>query len=107
MTNKAGLIPALMAGMGLSGVALIPAGALAQQGCCEGGSAPGANAWTDGLAAFPRWLPAGVASPAAVSPLLPEAKPAPVPYWWFHGEVEAGGRVFLNDPARRDRKSVV
>ena len=100
MTNKAGLIPALMAGMGLSGAALIPAGTLAQQGCCEGGSAPGANAWTDGLAAFPQWLPVGAASPAAVSPALPEAKPAPVPYWWFHGEIEAGGRVFLNDPAR-------
>jgi len=22
----------------------------------------------------------------------------PVPYWWFHGEVEAGGRFFLNNP---------
>ena len=24
----------------------------------------------------------------------------PVPYWWFHGEVEAGGRFFLNNPQR-------
>jgi MtrB/PioB family decaheme-associated outer membrane protein len=25
---------------------------------------------------------------------------APVPYWWFHGDVEAGGRFFLNNPQR-------
>jgi MtrB/PioB family decaheme-associated outer membrane protein len=33
---------------------------------------------------------------------LPVKAPAaePVPYWWFHGEVEAGGRFFLNDPQR-------
>ena len=24
----------------------------------------------------------------------------PVPYWWFHGEVEAGGRFFINNPLR-------
>jgi MtrB/PioB family decaheme-associated outer membrane protein len=24
----------------------------------------------------------------------------PVPYWWFHGTVEAGGRFFLNNPQR-------
>src|SRR5690242_7618537 len=24
----------------------------------------------------------------------------PIPYWWWHGEVEAGGRFFLNDPQR-------
>ena len=24
----------------------------------------------------------------------------PIPYWWFHGTVEAGGRFFLNDPRR-------
>jgi MtrB/PioB family decaheme-associated outer membrane protein len=33
---------------------------------------------------------------------LPVKAPAvaPVPFWWFHGEVEAGGRFFLNDPNR-------
>ena len=25
---------------------------------------------------------------------------APVPFWWFHGELEAGGRTFLNNPPR-------
>ncbi len=29
-----------------------------------------------------------------------EAQADPVPYWWFHGTVEAGGRFFLNNPQR-------
>ena len=29
---------------------------------------------------------------------MPAAEP--VPYWWFHGDVEVGGRFFLNDPQR-------
>jgi MtrB/PioB family decaheme-associated outer membrane protein len=46
-------------------------------------------------------------------PMLPEAHAAdaamptkampaaePVPFWWFHGEVEVGGRFFLNDPQK-------
>ncbi len=24
----------------------------------------------------------------------------PIPFWWFHGTVEAGGRFFLNNPQR-------
>jgi MtrB/PioB family decaheme-associated outer membrane protein len=28
-----------------------------------------------------------------------------VPYWWFHGSVEAGGRDFLNDPQRGNMTS--
>ncbi|HXZ21292.1 MAG TPA: MtrB/PioB family decaheme-associated outer membrane protein [Pseudolabrys sp.] len=34
---------------------------------------------------------------------LPVKAPAavePIPYWWWHGEVEVGGRFFLNDPQR-------
>ena len=34
---------------------------------------------------------------------LPVKAPAavePIPYWWFHGTVEAGGRFFLNNPQR-------
>jgi MtrB/PioB family decaheme-associated outer membrane protein len=27
-------------------------------------------------------------------------KAEPVPYWWTHGELEVGGRDFLNDPTR-------
>ena len=33
-------------------------------------------------------------------PLKAPAAAEPVPYWWFHGEVEAGGRFFLNNPQR-------
>jgi MtrB/PioB family decaheme-associated outer membrane protein len=38
-----------------------------------------------------RGQPNVVKAPAAVEP---------VPFWWFHGTVEAGGRFFLNDPPR-------
>ena len=34
---------------------------------------------------------------------LPVKAPAavePIPYWWWHGEVDVGGRFFLNDPQR-------
>ena len=30
----------------------------------------------------------------------PAASAEPVPYWWLHGTIEAGGRDFLNDPQR-------
>ena len=33
-------------------------------------------------------------------PLKAPAAAEPVPYWWFHGDVEFGARVFLNDPQR-------
>jgi len=36
-------------------------------------------------------LAGDLAAPAAVEP---------IPYWWFHGTVEVGGRFFLNDPQR-------
>ncbi|MGB7714244.1 MAG: MtrB/PioB family outer membrane beta-barrel protein, partial [Pseudolabrys sp.] len=34
---------------------------------------------------------------------LPVKAPAavePIPYWWWHGEVDIGGRFFLNNPQR-------
>src|ERR1700688_1057259 len=41
---------------------------------------------------------------AALSPALaadvPLAATEPVPYWWIHGDIEVGGRGFLNDPER-------
>jgi MtrB/PioB family decaheme-associated outer membrane protein len=41
----------------------------------------------------------GVQAQAADFPVkAPVAEP--VPYWWFHGEVEAGGRFFINNPLR-------
>ena len=39
---------------------------------------------------------------AADSAMPTKAMPAadPIPFWWFHGELEAGGRVFLNNPEK-------
>jgi MtrB/PioB family decaheme-associated outer membrane protein len=41
-------------------------------------------------------------SPAFAADMPVKAMPAgePIPFWWFHGEVEAGGRFFVNDPNR-------
>ena len=48
MSNRAQLVRAWVAGASLIGAVLISNAAFAQQGCCEGGSATGANAWTTG-----------------------------------------------------------
>lgn len=39
---------------------------------------------------------------AADTAMPTKAMPAaePIPFWWFHGEIEAGGRVFLNNPQK-------
>ncbi len=55
------------------------------QGCCEGGSASGANAWSTGNATAADW---------------PTTAVEPVPYWWTHGDIEVGGRGFVSAPAR-------
>jgi MtrB/PioB family decaheme-associated outer membrane protein len=39
-----------------------------------------------------------VPAQAADMPVKAMPAEAPVPYWWFHGSVEAGYRGFLNDP---------
>ena len=47
------------------------------------------------------WTVPGMQAQAADQ--LPVKAPAavePIPYWWWHGEVEVGGRFFLNDPQR-------
>jgi MtrB/PioB family decaheme-associated outer membrane protein len=40
----------------------------------------------------------GTILPSAFAQSAPQAEP--VPFWWFHGELEAGGRMFLNNPQR-------
>ncbi len=79
----------------MSGAGLVSTGAFAQ--CCQGGSATGANAWTDGLSTSDLWAAYDAAQAGNAS--LP-VKAEPVPYWWTHGELEVGGRDFLNDPTR-------
>ena len=44
------------------------------------------------------WAVPGMQAQASDLPVKAAAEP--VPFWWFHGEVEAGGRFFLNDPQR-------
>ena len=36
------------------------------------------------------------------APPLPAAV-EPIPYWWFHGEIDVGGRFFTNDPQRNGK----
>ena len=42
----------------------------------------------------------GMQAQAGDLPVKAPAVAEPVPYWWFHGSVEVGGRFFLNDPQR-------
>ena len=37
---------------------------------------------------------------AAEAPVQAPTAVGPLPFWWFHGTLEAGGRLFLNDPLR-------
>jgi MtrB/PioB family decaheme-associated outer membrane protein len=46
------------------------------------------------------WAVPGMQAQAGDLPVKAPAAVEPVPYWWFHGEVEVGGRFFLNDPPR-------
>ena len=85
----------------LSTTAMVPTGALAQS--VIGGSAVGANDFTDGLDTSAAWP---VTPPAGAAPIIGKAVAAPVPYWWYHGEVELGGRGFANDPQDHGEKAV-
>lgn len=42
---------------------------------------------------------AGWVSTGAFAQTAPAAA-EPVPYWWFHGTIEAGGRFFVNNPTK-------
>ncbi len=98
MSRRFGLVQACIVGAALSGGVLASTDAFAQ--CCEGGSATGANMWTDGLSTSALWS----AYDAAQAPANPGAFPVkgaePVPYWWTHGELEVGGQDFLNNPTK-------
>jgi len=106
MSHRALLVHTYIVGAALFGSVLVLAAALAQQGpqgCCEGGTATGANAWTAGNATSDQW-------PAGSSPLTNTEWPVTAeseaglkddiiaPYWWTHGEIEFGGRDFVNNP---------
>ncbi len=73
MKRRIGLVQTCVISALLSGAGWVSTGALAQTAT----TANRAAASTDAL-----------------------AQADPVPYWWFHGTVEAGGRFFLNNPLR-------
>src|SRR5579871_5106315 len=99
MSNRVGLAHACVVCAALGGMALVSSDARAQQGCCEGGSATGANAWTAGNATAAQW-PADPAPPPYAGPIIGKAAPLSAPYWWTHGELEFGLRGFIDDPSR-------
>ena len=81
MSNRAQFIRACMAGASLLGAVLSSNSAFAQQGCCEGGSATGANAWTTGNTAdeTPANIAGAIARPPVSSFFTPiPGNPAPV-----------------------------
>ena len=102
MLKRAGLLKACLLGAVLNASALFAGSAFAQFGCCQGGDATGANFWTEGNATSAQWPPNPPPPPAASVTTLPVKAPppvvAPVPYWWTHGEIEFGGRGFVNNP---------
>jgi MtrB/PioB family decaheme-associated outer membrane protein len=100
MLKRAGLVQGCLVGAVLSATTLFATDALAQQGCCQGGSATGANAWTDGSATSAQWPSSSQTSSVDITALPVKAPPAAalVPYWWYHGEIEIGGRDFVNNP---------
>src|SRR5271169_6424627 len=81
MKRRVGLVTKCVIGALLSGTALGSTGALAQTAT----TADPAQASGDALA-------------QATMPLKAPATAEPIPYWWFHGSAEAGGRFFLNNP---------
>ena len=101
MLKRAGLVKACLLGAVLNASALFAGSVLAQQGCCEGGNATGANAWTEGNATSAQWPPNPPPAPVNFVALPVKAPPPAVeagPYWWTHGEIEIGGRDFVNNP---------
>lgn len=102
MLKRGDSIKACLVGAVLSGVALFSTAAFAQQECCQGGSAIGANLWTSGNATSDQWpANAAPAAPTGASPLwtvkAPPSAPSPSS-WWTHGEIEFGGQAFTNAP---------
>ncbi|MGA7325785.1 MAG: MtrB/PioB family decaheme-associated outer membrane protein [Rhodomicrobium sp.] len=107
MARLVGFLQAGIASAAFIASIFLTAAAYAQQGCCEGGSATGANAWTAGnnwktwVADTPVFNPS---APAPGSwPVSAESEAGlkdntPAPYWWTHGDIEIGGRDFVNDP---------
>jgi hypothetical protein len=96
MSKRLDPLQVCMVAAALTGMALFSSDAVAQQACCQGGSATGANMFTDGLATSDNW-PA-TPPPMSAAPMATKDQPATAPSWWTHGEIEFGWREFLNNP---------
>jgi len=98
MTLRSKIAKACLLGASLSTTAMVSTGALAQICCEAGGSATGANAWSDGNATSAQWP----ADTAAIQAMTTGIAPPPSDGWdwWTHGTVEAGGRDFVNNPEK-------
>ncbi|MGD0333592.1 MAG: MtrB/PioB family decaheme-associated outer membrane protein [Xanthobacteraceae bacterium] len=95
MSNRFRFVQACVVGaVMLGGTALVSTDAFAQ--CCQGGGPTGANAFTDGLATSAAWPADPWLWPVDNASLL--KAPPVAPFWWTHGEIEVGGRDFLNNP---------
>src|SRR5208282_6820708 len=94
MLNRFKFVQACIVGAVLGGTALVSTDAFAQ--CCQGGGPTAANAFTDGLATSASWPADPWLWPADNASLL--KAPPVAPFWWTHGEIEVGGRDFLNNP---------
>ena len=119
MSRQMGFVQACAVGAVLMGAASVATDAMAQElfwtplfapdffaldphvyGCCEGGWATGANAWTNGNYTSAKWPPDPVPLLAGAAPLITKDAVVAVPYWWTHGEIEAGYRGFTNASPR-------
>lgn len=98
MTLRSKIARTCLLGALLSPTAMVSTGALAQSCCQAGGSATGANAWSDGNATSAQWP----ADTAAILGMTTGIAPPPSngSDWWFHGTVEVGGRDFVNNPEK-------
>jgi MtrB/PioB family decaheme-associated outer membrane protein len=53
-----------------------------------------------GMMAVGPLSPAARAADQAAVKADPTVKADPIPFWWFHGELDVGGRFFVNNPQR-------
>jgi MtrB/PioB family decaheme-associated outer membrane protein len=49
-------------------------------------------------------IPGALAADVMPVKAMPAAEP--VPFWWFHGEIEAGGRFYANHPEKKGQASL-
>jgi MtrB/PioB family decaheme-associated outer membrane protein len=92
MKGRVGLTRICVLGAALYGAGWSATGALAQTMTTI------ANPATDAATAKARQTDAKAKPKKTAKDSM--AKADPVPFWWFHGTIEVGGRFFINDPQK-------